>query len=110
MNSSSIVRILLIAIAGSIAATGCAANRRLFTKAACQANEREGTPSGAVLAIYYDKNGNPVPGNPSGTPAEDLKGTNDNKMCPAEIEGGPGGCSSGLCRVKVNGVNYCVQC
>ena len=109
MSSSSIVRVLLMAIAGSIAATGCAQNRGLFAKAACPTNEREGTPPGAVLAIYYDKDGNPVPGNPSKTPAEDLHGTKDKKMCPADIEGGGGGCAP-LCRVRVNGVNYCVTC
>lgn len=111
MISSSIVRILLIGIAASIAATGCA-NRGQFTKAACDVDKREGVPSGAVLAIYYDLAGNPLPGNPSGTPGEDLKGTKKNKMCPALIEAGPGGCSPKppWCKVPVNGVNYCVRC
>jgi hypothetical protein len=84
--------------------------RGTFTPEACkddgQAESRIDVPANAVLALYFDINGAAV-----GTSAEDLHGTENKRMCPAQIEGGPGGCTPKppWCKVTVDGVNYCVK-
>lgn len=102
----------LFVLAGSVfLATGCTANRGVFTEAACKDDGtdsgRRAIPAGAAAAIYVDKDGNPL-----GDRAEDLYGTEDNQMCPTPPAGGGGGCSPKppWCTVKVNNVNYCVRC
>lgn len=86
-------------------------NRGLFTAGACKddgtAMGRKDVPAGAVTAVYFDINMQPV-----GAAAEDLEGTVDKKMCPTPPVGGPGGCSPKppWCVVPINGKNYCLRC
>jgi hypothetical protein len=88
-----------------VMSAGCA-KRGLFGPTSCPSGQRVDVPGGSdvVLAVYYDKNGQPL-----GTAGENMHGTLDNKMCPAPETGGGGGCPSGTCPIPVGAKTYCVK-
>jgi hypothetical protein len=89
-----------------LAAAGCE-NRGTWGSKACPSADRVDVGQQAVLAVYYDKDGNQV-----GTAGESLPYTENNRMCPAlEKEPGPGPCAPGACAVTIPGTGktYCVK-
>lgn len=77
--------------------------RGTFGPEACDAGARVGVDGGAVGAVYLDKTGQAVG-------AEELQGTQNNKMCPTPDEGGSGVCPSGYCARTMGGKTYCLRC
>jgi hypothetical protein len=82
-----------------------------FTPQACvddgQPGSRIDVPAGAVTAVYLDATGHAV-----GMFAEDLTGTENNRMCPTPpADAGPGGCTPKppWCKVTIAGQNYCIK-
>ena len=105
MNRLVLLRCLSIAVVAPVAVAGC---RGKFGTEACDSGDRIDVPAGAVGAIYYDNQGHPL-----GSVAEDMVGTEDNKMCPTEVPGagGPGQCrKAGYCVVNIGGTDYCLKC
>ena len=88
------------------APAGAADNRGIFGAESCDSSTRVMVPANAVLALYFDKDGQPI-----GTTAEELTGTSNNTMCPLEEKGGPAGCPSGRCQITLpTGKTYCAPC
>lgn len=89
-----------------------------FTTASCSKEERRDLPQGAAYALYVDKDGNLLDpfkdqdGTVTGYRAEDLTGTDQNKMCPTPSPNGPGSCPTGYCLKLVPGTNtkVCMRC
>jgi hypothetical protein len=101
-----ILRTMMLLLASMLLLSAGCAKRGLFGSEACPSSERVDVPGGSdvVLAVYYDKNGQPL-----GTAAENMHGTKDNKMCPAPEPGGGSGCASGSCPISVGAKTYCVK-
>ncbi|HEY7090838.1 MAG TPA: hypothetical protein VH518_22260 [Tepidisphaeraceae bacterium] len=83
----------------------CTANRGEFGTNACEEGQRGPVPAEAVLAVYFKNDGSVA-----GVNAEDLTGTENNKMCPAEPASSlPGACKAGYCSITIPslGISYC---
>ena len=77
--------------------------RGTFGPESCDAGARVGVDGAAVAAVYFDKTGQPLS-------AEELQGTQNNKMCPTPDEGGSGVCPAGYCARTMGGKTYCLRC
>lgn len=81
------------------------ANRGTFGEGSCDSEERVAVDENAAYAIYYDESGEPV-----GTSAEDLTGTQAIKICPTPTASGPGACALGFCPRTISGRVWCLRC
>jgi hypothetical protein len=93
----------------TVAAAGCA-NRGEFGKQACVDSDRIAVYSNAVSAIYFDAAGKQI-----GLRAEELQGTEHDKMCPSPPPsgGGVGVCPNSpvrYCPVGPPGQVVCIKC
>jgi hypothetical protein len=100
---------LAIVSAGLLLA-GCgrtppAPSRGTFGAGSCDSSQRAGVDGAAKYAVYLDANGNPL-----GTSAEDLAGTQANLMCPTPPASEPGVCPGGFCPRNIGGKTYCLRC
>jgi hypothetical protein len=109
-----IVRLPLLVVTAGLVGFNCngngpppppEANRGVFGAAACADADRVGVDASAAYAIYIDANGQPT-----GDRAEDLTGTESNRMCPMPGESGPGACPAGYCPRTISGKTYCLRC
>lgn len=81
--------------------------RGQFVSGSCKESERVTVSSKAAYAIYVDENGVPV----ASKSAEDLAGTDANKMCPTPPhDEGTGPCPANYCARLIAGRNYCLRC
>lgn len=101
MNITTIARGATLLVA-TFLLTACE-GRGTFGPEACDAGARVGVDGGAVAAVYYDKTGAPLT-------AEEMEGTQNNKMCPTPDPGGPSGCPTGYCARTMSGKTYCLRC
>jgi hypothetical protein len=78
--------------------------RGTFTAESCAM--KVPVPAAARSAIYFNAAGQPL-----GTRAEDLTGTESKMMCETpEYNLGPGTCPLGYCPLMLPGVTYCLRC
>jgi hypothetical protein len=96
--------VLLLVAALTVTISGCG-SRGTFGPKACSQPERIDVPSKAVIAIYYDSEGQPVGTYGIG---EDMTGTFRNHMCetpdPSDAD-----CPTGYCMKNIGGTNYCLK-
>jgi hypothetical protein len=84
-----------------------AANRGTFGETACPKKDRIEVSANAAFAVYFDNDGNELDG-----PAEILRGTQSDKMCPIYPPPDaldPGACTP-LCPKVINKKTYCIPC
>jgi len=110
-TTCNVARRVLFAGCLAILASSCASVDAPQAPQSRQAQQcKDGTialSNAAVIAIYYDKEGNRVK-NESGIMAEDLNGVKD--RCLTQAKDGTGQqCPPGFREVSVNGVKYCVK-
>jgi hypothetical protein len=110
MTSSLAQRGLSILSVGVLFAAGGCTTRGTFVTGSC--SSPIAVNPDAVSAIYFDKDGKPL-----GDQAEDLMGTQKNKMCPtptphAISSSDPSACTPppGYCARTIAGKTYCLRC
>ena len=107
MKTQTYFRGLPLLLLGLLLAGGCTElpNRGEFGATSCESGQRMSVYADAAYAIYVDANGNPL-----GTRAEVLKGTQEDEMCPTQEPSGPGACPAGSCPRTLSGKTYCLKC
>jgi len=82
--------------------------RGKFVSGSCEEAKRIDLPTGAVAALYLDKDGNQF-----WDQIESLTGTTDNQMCKTPpVPQGPGNCATGYCLKTIPGTTRkaCLPC
>ena len=113
MSKQPHIRGLVVLMVSLVSLTACngdddnnAEVRGKFGPTACAASARVPVPSDAVSAVYFDINGDVA-----GGVGEDLKGTEEKKMCPTPPSGGGGVCNNpGYCPMTYKGKTICIPC